>query len=70
MHEDKKAKLILKILNKVYPTTSIPLKHTNNFTLLISVLFEKKLKKLVLVSKRIQECYLRLAVVLHMTYCT
>ena len=38
MHEDKKAKLILKILNKVYPTTSIPLKHTNNFTLLISVL--------------------------------
>ena len=38
MHEDKKAKLILKILNKVYPKTSIPLKHTNIFTLLISVL--------------------------------
>jgi endonuclease III len=38
MNESEKAKLILKILNKIYPTTSIPLKHTNNFTLLISVL--------------------------------
>ena len=38
MHENKKAKLILKILNKIYPKTPIPLKHTNNFTLLISVL--------------------------------
>jgi len=38
MNENKKSKLILKILNKIYPTTSIPLKHTNKFTLLISVL--------------------------------
>ena len=38
MHENKKAKLILKLLNKIYPKTPIPLKHTNNFTLLISVL--------------------------------
>ena len=38
MNGNKKAKLILKILNKIYPTTPIPLKHTNNFTLLISVL--------------------------------
>ena len=38
MDEKKKAKLILKILNKIYPTTPIPLKHRNKFTLLISVL--------------------------------
>ena len=38
MSESERAKLILKILNKIYPTTPIPLKHTNNFTLLISVL--------------------------------
>jgi endonuclease-3 len=38
MHENKKAKLILRILNKIYPTTPIPLKYINNFTLLISVL--------------------------------
>ena len=38
MNGNKKAKLILKILNKIYPTTPIPLKHTNNCTLLISVL--------------------------------
>ena len=38
MNESKRAKLILKILNKIYPTTPISLKHTNNFTLLISVL--------------------------------
>ena len=38
MNEKKKAKLILKILNKIYPSTPIPLKHTNNFTLLVSVL--------------------------------
>ena len=38
MHESKRTKSILKILNKIYPTTSIPLKHTDNFTLLISVL--------------------------------
>ena len=38
MNEDERAKLILKILNRIYPKTPIPLKHTNNFTLLISVL--------------------------------
>jgi endonuclease III len=38
MNEGKRTKLILKILNKTYPKTPIPLKYTNNFTLLISVL--------------------------------
>ena len=38
MDENKKVKLILKILNKLYPKAPIPLKHINNFTLLISVL--------------------------------
>jgi endonuclease-3 len=38
MNSSERAKLVLKILNKIYPTTTIPLKHTNNFTLLISVL--------------------------------
>ena len=33
-----RAKLILKILNKIYPKTPIPLKHRNKFTLLVSVL--------------------------------
>jgi endonuclease-3 len=38
MEEKEKAKKILKILNKIYPTTPIPLKHRNKFTLLTSVL--------------------------------
>ena len=38
MGEKEKAKKILKILNKIYPTTPIPLDHTGNFTLLMSVL--------------------------------
>jgi len=38
MDEKEKAKKIIKILNKIYPTTSIPLDHTSNFTLLMSVL--------------------------------
>ena len=38
MNEKEKAKKILKILNKIYPTTPIPLNHTSNFTLLMSVL--------------------------------
>ena len=38
MDESKKAKQILKILNKIYPTAPIPLKHRNKFTLLTSVL--------------------------------
>ena len=38
MNNKQKASLIIKILNKIYPTTPIPLKHRNKFTLLISVL--------------------------------
>jgi endonuclease-3 len=38
MDEKEKAKKILKILNKIYPTAPIPLKHTSKFTLLMSVL--------------------------------
>ena len=38
MNEIERSKKILKILNQIYPKTSIPLKHTNKFTLLISVL--------------------------------
>ena len=38
MNKSQKAKLILKILNKIYPKTPIPLKHRNKFTLLVSVL--------------------------------
>ena len=38
MNEAQRAKIVLKILNKTYPKTPIPLKHRNIFTLLISVL--------------------------------
>ena len=38
MNEVQRAKIVLKILNKTYPSTPIPLKHKNIFTLLISVL--------------------------------
>ena len=38
MNNKNKSKIILRILNKIYPTTPIPLNHTNNFTLLMSVL--------------------------------
>ena len=38
MNDIEKGKKILRILNKIYPTTPIPLKHKNVFTLLISVL--------------------------------
>ncbi len=37
MNEIQRSRIILKILNKIYPTTSIPLKHKNKFTLLVSV---------------------------------
>ena len=37
MRQNKKTKIIIKILNKLYPTTPIPLKHKNTFTLLVSV---------------------------------
>ena len=35
--KSKRAKIILKILNKIYPKTPIPLQHKNTFTLLLSV---------------------------------
>ena len=38
MNENQRAKIVLKILNKTYPRTPIPLKHKSIFTLLISVL--------------------------------
>ena len=38
MNENQRANLILKILNKIYPTTPIPLRHNSKFTLLVSVL--------------------------------
>ena len=37
MNEIERSKIILKILNQIYPKTPIPLKHKNLFTLLISV---------------------------------
>ena len=38
MNEIQRSKIVLKILNKIYPKTPIPLKHRDKFTLLISVL--------------------------------
>ena len=38
MNENQRARLILKILNKIYPKTPIPLNHNSKFTLLVSVL--------------------------------
>ena len=38
MSEKDRAKIVLKILNKIYPKISVPLKSRNVFTLLISVL--------------------------------
>lgn len=38
MTKKEKAKLIQKILDKLYPTTEIPLTHHNHYTLLIAVL--------------------------------
>jgi len=37
MSQKKRAQIILKILNKIYPRTPVPLKHKNIFTLLVSV---------------------------------
>ncbi len=42
MNEVQRSKTILKILNKYYPKTPIPLKHRNKFTLLVSVLLSAK----------------------------
>tara|TARA_B110000438_G_scaffold174543_1_gene166769 strand:+ start:232 stop:885 length:654 start_codon:yes stop_codon:yes gene_type:complete len=38
MDEKTKIRIIIKTLNKIYPTTPIPLRHRNKFTLLTSVL--------------------------------
>ena len=38
MSEIQRAKVIHKILNKIYPTIKVPLKSRNVFTLMISVL--------------------------------
>jgi endonuclease-3 len=38
MNQNQRARLVLAILNKIYPKTSIPLKHNSKFTLLVSVL--------------------------------
>ena len=38
MNEIQRAKIVLKILNKTYPSIYVPLKSRNVFTLLISVL--------------------------------
>ena len=38
INKKQRAKLILKILNKIYLKTPIPLDHSSNFTLLVSVL--------------------------------
>ena len=38
MNEREKAKIIVRILNKIYPKVPVPLIHKNVFTLLVSVL--------------------------------
>ena len=38
MRRNERARLILKILNEIYPRTPIPLNHNNNYELLVSVL--------------------------------
>ena len=38
MNNKKKAQIILRILNQVYPKVPIPLNYKNKFTLLVSVL--------------------------------
>ena len=38
MNEVKRAKIVLRILNSIYPSIEVPLKSRNVFTLLISVL--------------------------------
>ena len=38
MSKSKRAKIVLKTLNQIYPKTPIPLKHKSKFTLLVSVL--------------------------------
>ena len=38
MTKSERAQIVLKILNKTYPKTPIPLDHKDNFTLLVAVL--------------------------------
>ena len=38
MNNEKKSRIIIKILNKTYPKVPIPLNYKNTFTLLVSVL--------------------------------
>ena len=38
MRKSERAQIVLKILNKTYPKTPIPLNHKDNFTLLVAVL--------------------------------
>ena len=38
MRKSERAQIVLKILNKTYPKTPIPLDHKDNFTLLVAVL--------------------------------
>ena len=38
MNNKKKSKIIIRILNKIYPKVPIPLNYKNTFTLLVSVL--------------------------------
>ena len=37
MSENRRAAIVLRLLNKFYPSVSVPLKHRNLFTLLVSV---------------------------------
>ena len=38
MRKSERAQIVLKILNKTYPKTPIPLDHKDNYTLLVAVL--------------------------------
>ena len=39
MNSKEKSKIIIRILNKIYPKVPIPLNYKNTFTLLVSVLY-------------------------------
>ena len=59
MNDKKKAKFIIKTLNKIYPKAPIPLKSRNVFTLLISVLLSAQCtdKNVNNVTKKIYQKY-------------
>ena len=59
MDEKEKAKIIVKILNKIYPKAPVPLKHKNIFTLLVSVLLSAQCtdRNVNNVTKHIYPCY-------------